>query len=45
MSMEEVEKKEKPKKFFTKSRIYFFISVCFVISMPLYYDLLIRLYL
>jgi hypothetical protein len=43
--MEEIEKKEPAKKFFTKSRIYFVISVCFVILMPLYYELLIRLYL
>jgi hypothetical protein len=39
------EKKEENKKLFTKSRIYFLISVCFVMLMPLYYELLIRLYL
>lgn len=43
--MEKLEEKEQAKNFFTKSRIYFVISVCFVILMPLYYELLIRLYL
>jgi hypothetical protein len=38
------EKKEKTQKLFTKSRIYFLISICFVMLMPVYYELLIRLY-
>ena len=41
----EVEKTEETKKFFTKSRIYLLISISLVMLMPLYYELMIRLYL
>lgn len=39
------EEKVVVKKFFTKSRIYLLISICFVIAMPIYYELMINIYL
>lgn len=39
------ENKKQSKKFFTKSRIYLFISLCFVIAMPIYYEIMVNLYL
>jgi hypothetical protein len=44
-SENKIEEKEQPKKFFTKSRIYLLISICFVIAMPIYYEIMINIYL
>ena len=40
-----IENKEQPKKIFTKSRIYLLISICFVIAMPIYYEIMMNIYI